>query len=104
MHLTRRRFALLLPTVAALPSIQSLMAQESPRWSGVFLNQARLHTLRKRLHTEPQATAFAALKAGADANLDRQPSVPKVWYVPGYYHDAAGHEKAKGGLEGDAIE
>ena len=102
MHLTRRRFALLLPTVAALPSIQSLMAQESPRWSGVFLNQARLHTLRKRLHTEPQATAFAALKADADANLDRQPSVPKVWYVPGYYHDAAGHEKAKGGLEGDA--
>ncbi|MCB9501606.1 MAG: alginate lyase family protein [Deferribacteres bacterium] len=50
----------------------------------------------------PVYTAFEACRMHADQNLDRTPSVPKQWYVPGYYNDAEGHKNAKNGLRDEA--
>ena len=70
----------------------------------VFLSAARLKTLKARVEakTEPTYSAFLQLKKYADAALTRESHVPEKWYVPGYYHDAEGHQKAKNGLADDA--
>ena len=70
----------------------------------VFLSTERLAELRQRIaqKIEPNYSAYLKLKREADGELDRQAQVPETWYVPGYYRDAAGHNRMKGGLEGDA--
>lgn len=70
----------------------------------VFLSAERLAVLRQRIaqRIEPNYSAFLKLKQEADGALDRQAEVPETWYVPGYYRDAAGHTRQKGGLEADA--
>ena len=71
---------------------------------GVLLSDARLADLKRRVadHTEPTYTAFLKLRASADAQRDRRPTVPREWYVPGFYSDPVGHTKAKDGLQQDA--
>ena len=70
----------------------------------VFLSTERLAELRQRIaqKLEPNYSAYLKLKQEADGELDRQAEVPEIWYVPGYYRDADGHNRTKGGLEGDA--
>lgn len=70
----------------------------------VFLSPERLTELRRRIAqtSEPAAGAYALLRREAEAEVNRPPHVPATWYVPGYYRDAAGHNRLKGGLEGDA--
>lgn len=70
----------------------------------VLLTEQRLATLRSRIaaDTEPTASAYRALKREADADLQRHPHVPEHWHVPGFYHDAEGHRRAKAGLQEDA--
>ena len=72
--------------------------------ASVFLSAERLAMLRRRIaqKIEPNISAYRKLKQEADDDLDRQPEVPETWYVPGYYRDAAGHNRTKGGLEADA--
>lgn len=71
---------------------------------GIFLSPARMATLRARVahKTEPTYSAFQKLLADARAQLTRQPSPPKHWYVPGYYTDPQGHARAKQSLAEDA--
>lgn len=70
----------------------------------VFLSAERLAELRQRIaqKLEPNYSAYLKLKQEADGELDRQAQAPGTWYVPRYYRDAAGHNRMKGGLEGDA--
>ncbi len=70
----------------------------------VFLTDARLTTLKQRLANkiEPTSSAYLKLKADADAQQDRPAQAPKVWYVPAFYEDKKGHQKAKSSLEQDA--
>ncbi|MGE9268539.1 MAG: alginate lyase family protein [Verrucomicrobiales bacterium] len=77
---------------------------EAPGFSAVFLSDERIAALRELLASkeEPTWSAFGACLAEARRNLDRVPQVPRDWYVPGYYRDAEGHRKAKGGLRDDA--
>jgi hypothetical protein len=65
----------------------------------VFLSAGRLAVLRQRIvqKTEPNYSAYLKLKQEADGALDRQAEVPETWCVPGYYRDAAGHIRWKGG-------
>lgn len=71
---------------------------------GVFLTDARIDELRRRVEgrVEPTYTAWRALAAEAAAHLDATPHAPEVWYVPGFYRDADGHRAAKLGLQTDA--
>jgi hypothetical protein len=64
----------------------------------------RLATLRLRIQrgVEPTRSAFALARREADAQIDRQPHAPAVWYVPGRYRDEQGHRTAKASLENDA--
>jgi hypothetical protein len=70
----------------------------------VFLSETRLETLKRRIEqrTEPTYTAWLDLKSRAEELVDHQPHAPEHWYVPGYYRDAAGHSRAKQGLQDDA--
>lgn len=72
--------------------------------TGVFLSDERIAILKERVaqKVEPTYTAYLRLKRDADAEFGRQPSPPAVWYVPGFYKDKDGHNKAKGVLENDA--
>lgn len=72
--------------------------------SGVFLSDARVDELRRRVHerVEPTYTAWRALQREAVAAIDATPHAPEVWYVPGFYRDAEGHRSAKLGLQTDA--
>ena len=72
--------------------------------ASVFLSIERLAVLRQRIaqKTEPNYSAYLKMKQEADGELERHPEVPATWYVPGYYRDAAGHNRTKGGLEADA--
>jgi hypothetical protein len=72
--------------------------------ASVFLSMERLAELRQRIaqKIEPNTSAYLNMKQEADGELGRQAEVPETWYVPGYYRDAAGHIRAKGGLEADA--
>lgn len=72
--------------------------------ASVFLSAERLTVLRQRIaqKVEPNYSAYLKLKQEADGELGRMPEVPETWYVPGYYRDAAGHIRMKGGLEADA--
>ena len=72
--------------------------------ASVFLSVERLAVLRQRIAQkfEPNYSAYLKLKQEADGELERQPEVSQIWYVPGYYRDAAGHNRMKGGLEADA--
>lgn len=74
------------------------------RDGAVFVSRARLDTLRQRIarKAEPTYGAWQKVKTEADAQLDRAPRVPPVWYVPGFYTDAEGHRAAKGSLQDDA--
>lgn len=72
--------------------------------SGVFVTPTRIAQIRERVEQqmEPQWSAYLQLKDLSDANLNRQPTVQSEWYVPGYYTDAEGHNRAKNGLRDDA--
>ena len=72
--------------------------------ASVFLSEERLAVLRQRIaqKIEPNYSAYIKLRQEADDELGRQAEVPETWYVPGYYRDAAGHIRMKGGLEADA--
>jgi hypothetical protein len=70
----------------------------------VFLSATRLATLNQRIlqRSQPTYAAFLKLEQDALAQLDRQPHVPALWYIPGYYVDARGHREGKLVLEEDA--
>ncbi len=89
--------------VTAEVSLSPALADESaPR--EVFLSETRLDTLKQRIEqrTEPIYSAWLDLKSRAETLLDRQPHAPEHWYGPGFYRDAAGHSRAKQGLQDDA--
>lgn len=90
---SRRTFSLLLPV-----AFQGLLYGQAPSWNGVFLSHEKLRALKAKKNTP----SFTQLHADAERSLTRVPSVPKTWYVPGYYRDPEGHIKAKDGLAGDA--
>mgnify|MGYP000168035034 CR=1 FL=1 len=73
-------------------------------FAAVFLTFERLDMLRRRVEhkQEPTYTAYLAMMEEANRQLTRQPAVPETWYVPGYYRDAQGHNRAKGVLADDA--
>jgi hypothetical protein len=77
---------------------------KAERFACVFISEARVQALRDAVATkaEPTWSAFQALRAVADKNLSRTPTVPEHWYVPGFYRDAEGHRAAKNGLRDDA--
>jgi hypothetical protein len=83
---------------------QSSALADTPAPREIFLSEARLDTLKQRIEqqTEPTYSAWLDLKSRAETLLDRQPHAPEHWYVPGYYRDAAGHSRAKQGLQDDA--
>lgn len=92
-----------LPIVAEFAFSQS--EQTSPTlFEGVFLSPAHITTLKERVEKqiEPAFSAFQALQKTADSQLQRAPHAPENWYVPGFYTDAEGHEKAKSSLQDDA--
>lgn len=70
----------------------------------VFVSEERIERLKEGVakKQEPFYSAYESLVALADENLDRVPTVPGEWHVPGYYHDAEGHNTAKNGLRDDA--
>lgn len=72
--------------------------------NGVFVSEARLVALKARIErrVEPTYGAFLRLQQSANAQLDRRPTVPAEWYVPAYYRDGPGHQKAKLSLANDA--
>jgi hypothetical protein len=90
--------------LAAAASMAAVQEDPAPRRRPVFVSEARLSLLRHRVQagTEPTATAFRRMKEETDRELGREPRVPRRWHVPGYYRDAAGHRKAKEGLQDDA--
>jgi len=77
-----------------------------PAWrnQGIFLSEARLATLKKRVaqKVEPTYAAFQKLQKAADDQLHQPPHVLSEWYVTGFYRDVKGHQKAKNGLADDA--
>lgn len=79
-------------------------AQSSMRFQGVFLSPSRISDLKERVEkkVEPTFSAYRDLQLTAAAQLQRQPHAPENWYVPGFYKDAEGHEKAKSSLQDDA--
>ncbi|KAA3662234.1 MAG: hypothetical protein DWQ10_02895 [Calditrichaeota bacterium] len=81
-----------------------VMETTKPLFSSVFISDSLINALKKAVAEKrsPAYTAFEVCRMHADQNLDRTPTVPKQWYVPGYYHDAEGHRKAKNGLRDDA--
>lgn len=95
--------ALMIGLLAGEVSLRSAAAQNRlPK--EVFLSETRLDTLKRRIEQriEPTYAAWLDLKPRAERLLDRQPHAPQHWYVPGYYRDAAGHSRAKLGLQEDA--
>ena len=69
----------------------------------VFISDSTIKDLKEVINEKTfKYKAFEALQRDADKNLDRVPVVPDKWYVPGYYNDADGHNKAKNGLRDDA--
>ena len=86
------------------PPVLAKARDNSNSFAWVFISDSRIQALKQAVETrqEPTFTAFQALRRYADDNLTRKPQVPEVWYVPGYYHDAAGHRQAKQGLADDA--
>lgn len=81
-----------------------LVAWNPAMGEGLFLSDARLATLQERVaqKIEPTYTAYLSLQRNADGALNREPHPPTEWYVPGFYRDPAGHNKAKDGLANDA--
>ncbi len=81
-----------------------LAASSAAQGQTVFVDADRLAEIRRRVAAgeEPNASAFAALREQARADLDRQAAVPTRWYVPGFYRDAAGHHQARVALADDA--
>jgi hypothetical protein len=77
---------------------------KKPSFSSVLISDSRIKALKKRVRgkIEPTYHAFEACRIHADRNLNRTPTAPKKWHVPGYYRDAEGHKKAKNGLRDDA--
>ncbi len=73
-------------------------------FSSVFISEARISLLKEavRKKQNPTYSAFEACRVYAEENLDRVPTVPEKWYVPGFYRDAEGHRNAKNGLRDDA--
>lgn len=86
----------------AFSSYSAAAEQRTPRQ--IFLSETRLDTLKDRIQQriEPTYSAWSDLRSRAEGLLDRQPHAPKHWHVPGYYRDAAGHSRAKRGLQDDA--
>jgi hypothetical protein len=76
---------------------------EQWRSQGVFLSDARLATLKRRVaeQVEPTASAYKAVLADAEKALTREPQAPLKWFVPNVRRDTEGHVRAKGALEGD---
>lgn len=72
--------------------------------SSVFLSDTRIKEIKESVAQkhEPSYSAFGECLIVADQNLTRKPTAPKKWYVPSYYKDAEGHQKAKNGLRDDA--
>ena len=78
------------------------LQNQTPR--EVFLREARLETLKRRIEqrVEPTWAAWLELRSRGEQWVERQPHAPRHWHVPGYYQDAAGHAQAKQGLQDDA--
>jgi hypothetical protein len=81
-----------------------LFAPLLPARTPVMLTDTHLDALRERLQQqqEPTWTAWLGVKKEADAALDFTPTVPEVWFVPGYYGKQEQHRKAKGTLQDSA--
>lgn len=95
---------LLLSLTPFLHSLGQSMEKTKPLFSSVFISDSRIDALRKAIAEKqsPTYTAFEACRIHADQNLDRKPTAPEQWHVPGYYRDKEGHRKAKSGLRDDA--
>lgn len=80
------------------------LIQSSFPYEHVFLTAKRINELTHRVETktEPNHSAYLAMKEEADTQLGRQPHAPKHWYIPGYYRNAKGHASAKRVLQEDA--
>lgn len=80
------------------------METERTSFSSVFISDSRIKSLGEAVtkKEEPAYAAFEACRIDADQNLTRMPTAPNKWYVPRYYSDAEGHNKAKNGLRDDA--
>ncbi len=80
------------------------MGTEKTSFSSVFISDSRIKSLGEAVAKKeaPTYAAFEACRIYADQNLTRTPTAPNKWYVPGYYRDAKGHQKAKNGLRDDA--
>ncbi len=90
--------------ISSSHAAEQAKATKMPSFSCVFISNSRIEFLteaitRKQSHTY---SAFEACRIHADRNLDRTPTAPKKWHVPGYYRDAKGHREAKNGLRDDA--
>lgn len=82
---------------------QPVKTKKTP-FSCVFISDARIASLKEAVSKKqsPTYSAFEACRVYAEENLDRVPTAPKKWYVPGFYRDAKGHRRAKNGLRDDA--
>ncbi len=71
---------------------------------GIFLTDQRIDKIRDNIYGQvyPTYEAFLQLKEDANAAMEGEPNPPTVWYVPGYYKDADGHQAAKLALHDDA--
>jgi len=107
------KLSLLILTIISTFLTHTTSASEDPNatgtteaWkhTGVFLSPARIATLKARVEKkiEPTYTAFLKLQELADAQLERQPTVPTEWYVPLFYKEPEAHRAAKAILADDA--
>ncbi len=82
----------------------SCTIHNKPNHNPVLISDARIKVSKSAVDdkSEPQYSAFLALKKEADANINHTPLPPTIWYVPGYYRDAEGHLSAKNVLQNDA--
>jgi len=94
-------FLLLTVIAVVTPMSEPPTAEQTPT---VWLTDERVAAIRDRVGsgTEPQASAFAAVKRRVGAALDHTPQPPERWHVPAFYGDKEGHREAKRVLLEDA--
>jgi hypothetical protein len=90
--------------ISLSPARAEPIERSKTSFSCVFISDSRIRNLKEAVSKKKDPTyhAFKACRIHADQNLDRTPTTPKNWYVPGFYRDADGHRKAKNGLRDDA--
>ena len=68
---------------------QPMKTKRTP-FSCVFISDARIASLKEAVSRKqsPTDSTHEACRVYAEENLDRVPTTPKKWYIPGFYRDA----------------